>query len=705
MYVDVLIEHSFLGNQTLTYSINQTISPGVRVSIPLNGKEIVGFVMNVHDKKPEGFDVKEVIEVIDDQSVINEELHQLAPWMAWNTVSPLIRCLQTILPNKLTPKSSSQDAKLERIVVLGDNHDYTSLTPKQKSFIETLSKLEYLSLKDALKHYSGYRKLSETKHIEIVAREVRYQESNIKEVKRDYSLTSLQEAVIDSIVMNQANTYLLHGVTGSGKTEVYLSLASKVLKEKKQVLILVPEISLTPQMIERVSTRFGTDVAIYHSSLNNQEKYEQYKRVQEGSVSIVVGTRSSVFLPFHDLGLIVMDEEHDSSYKQESVPFYHTRDIALWRSNYHQCPLILGSASPSLESYARALKGVYTLLELNSRVNLSFPKVEMVDTTSALYNKESSYLTNHLIDALNQCINDKKQAVLLLNRRGYMTLLKDTNDQVIECQNCDVALNYHKDDGLMHCHMCGLATRLPRGVKIAGSGVGTQRLEEAIQKVLPQARVMRMDADATRKKNSHEKLLKQFMNQEADILIGTQMIAKGLDNENVTLVGIVNADLGLLHADYRATEVSFQTILQASGRAGRGRYPGKVVIQTSNPNHYAIQCAIHQKYKHFFKQEMQYRKLANYPPYSYLISILISDEDESKCFNNAQRIATYFNDSNVQIIGPSPLRKIARKYRYRIVLKGKDLDSMIAMCHAVMDVTHSSHRTGVSVDVNPLTID
>lgn len=705
MYVDVLIEHTFLGNQTLTYITQDAIEVGVRVRVPLGSQEIVGFVVAVHEHVETDRTLKEVVEVIDVKPIINQELDALAKWMAWHTVSPLIRCYQAILPNKLTPKSSHEAIKTQRFVVPIKGEERVGLTPKQIEFLGELDKAEILSLKEATAAYSGYKKLAEMGYVDIITQEVRYQENAVVASQRNYPLTPQQESVLEAIDLTSSKTYLLHGVTGSGKTEVYLSLASEVLAQNKQVLILVPEISLTPQMIERVSKRFGQDVAIYHSALNNQEKYEQYKRIQEGTVNIVVGTRSSVFLPFHRLGLIVMDEEHDSSYKQESVPFYHTRDVAMHRATYHGCPVILGSASPSLESYARALKGVYTLLELKGRVNDAFPIVEVIDTNQALYNKDSSYLTKDLVQALQDNLNVGKQSVLLLNRRGYMTLLKDAHDNVLQCDHCDVALNYHKDDGLIHCHMCGSASRIPRGMKVAGSGVGTQRLEEAILKLFPAARVIRMDADATRKKNSHEVLLKQFMNHEADILIGTQMIAKGLDNENVTLVGIVNADAGLLHTDFRSVESSFQTILQASGRAGRGQYMGKVLIQTANPHHYAIQCAIHHKYQHFFKQEMQYRKLAMYPPYTYLISITVSDEDMDKMQTSAQRIAQFLNSPNVQTLGPTPLRKLARKHRARIILKGRDLDSMIELCHAAMHMTQSSHRTGVNVDVNPLTIE
>ena len=704
MYLDVLIEHAFLGNQTLTYHSSVPVEQGVRVVVPLLERRVYGFVVNCHQHAPQDFEIKDILEVVDKIPIINDELTLLASVMAATTVSPLIRCLQTILPNKLKPRSSAQKAKLEKYVVCVDGWEQVKLTTKQTEFLESMGR-DSISLKEARARYSGIGLLIDKGCLNIEVREVRYQEAGVIKKNKVYDLTDDQQAAIDAVGFEMAKTYLLHGVTGSGKTEVYLALAQKALALNQQVLIMVPEIALTPQMIERVSTRFGEDVAIYHSGMNDQEKYEQYVRVQEGHVRLVVGTRSSIFLPFQSLGLIVMDEEHDGSYKQDNTPFYHTRDVAIWRSEYHQCPLVLGSASPSLESYARALKHVYQLIEINERVNKNFPEVMVVDTNKALYNRESSYLTQALIAELTACLAKKQQAVLLLNRRGYMTLLKDKNDNVLQCPNCDVAFNFHKDDGLMHCHVCAQTQKLPYGAKTYGSGVGTQRLEEAVQKLFPAARIMRMDADSTRHKNAHKTFVQQFMNHEVDILIGTQMIAKGLDNENVTLVGIVNADSGLTYTDYRAVETTFQMILQATGRAGRGKHPGKVVIQTANPNHYAIQCALHQKYKHFFQQEMQYRKVASYPPYSFLAAIIISADTEAKSLEKAQAIAALLPRGNVQILGPTGLRRYAKSYRQRILLKGNHLQTIVNMCHFIKDEAPRTNRTGVVVDVNPLTLE
>ncbi|QIK70231.1 primosomal protein N' [Erysipelothrix sp. HDW6C] len=710
MYLDVYIEDSFLGNQALTYDAHDFfVQPGTRVRITIRNRDIIGFVHRVYPREDKGFKVLPIQGVIDEAPILNEELFALAEWMRYRTVSPIIRCLQTILPNKLKPQSSAKAAKMERIVRRTDV-DTVALTTRQQAFVDLFVIDQEMGVKEAQSIYSGFRTLVSKGYFELDDREVRYEEGVVEKSYHPLPLTADQQHVVDGVALNRAETYLLHGVTGSGKTEVYLQIAAKVRQQDQQVLILVPEISLTPQMIDRVSKRFGEDVAIYHSALNDQEKYEQYLRVKNHQVHIVVGTRSSVFMPFDNLGLIVVDEEHDSSYKQENVPYYHTRDIAIHRSETHQCPVILGSASPALETYARALRGVYTLLELESRINHNFPKVTVIDTQKALKSRQSAYLTEPLLAGIQARLDVNQQVVLLLNRRGYMTMLKTEDDEVLQCPNCDVALNYHKDDNSIRCHMCGYQifgapTINGKRVKLVGSGVGTQRLEEQIIALFPNARVGRMDADTTRKKNAHQQIIGDFIDHKFDILIGTQMIAKGLDIENVTLVGIVNADTSLAYTDYHAVETTFSMLLQAAGRSGRGRFEGEVMIQTANPDHYAIQCAIHQKYKHFFSQEMVYRKTASYPPYNYLISIILSDEDETKSFQAGQMYLDLIKDSGLQIIGPIMLRKMQRKHRCRIIIKGRDLEAMIALCHQSLDVFRTLNRTGVVVDVNPLTLE
>lgn len=712
-YCNILIQESFLFNQHLTYLCEDfELEIGSRVTINLRGRSMVGFVLDIYEADPASFDFKvyPIQSVIDEKAIINKELLELAHNMSYRTVSPLIKVLQTILPNVLRPRANFQEARLIKGLVFNDLDD-KKLTGLQTMFVNKFKDKSFTSIADARAFYTGYDSLVKRDIFRRVEIEKKYLTQDITDTYEVQKLTPQQESIIEKIEYDKAHTYLLHGVTGSGKTEVYLHMAKEVLDKGQQVLFLVPEISLTPQMIDRVSKRFNEDVAIYHSSLNNQEKYEQYVRVQNKETSIVVGTRSALFMPFDNLGLIVLDEEHDTSYKQSNTPMYHAADVAEFRSIYHQCPLILGSASPRLESYARALKGVYTLLELPTRINGIFPKVTIIDTKKNLYAGKSSLLSDTLLNGIQDRLDKKEQVILLLNRRGYMTFLKDKEtDQVLMCPHCDVSLNYHKVGRLLKCHQCDYTSHMiPKGkddepLDIVGSGVGTQRLTEYLQSKFPDANIGRMDRDTTKFKGSHEKILTDFTNKVYDILVGTQMIAKGLDIENVTLVGIMNIDHTLAYEDFRSVEHSFDLILQATGRSGRGQYPGEVMIQTFNKDHYAIKFGVYNQYKRFFNQEMQYRKLASYPPYSYLTSILFSAESEKTAHDNANTFLKLLEKDGIRIIGPSTLYKLANRHRVRIILKTKDLNEMIDRVNHAVSIYYTLNKGGISVDVNPLTL-
>lgn len=712
-FCDVLIQESFLYNEPLTYSCEAfELEKGMRVFVRVRNRKMVGFVLKVYQGNLDDFDynILPIDSRIDEAPILNDELFQLAYKMSHQTVSPLIRVFQTILPNTLRPRATFKPAKMIqglKFLALDDK----KLTPLQDTFINTFKDKEFISLKEAREIYTGYDTLVKRGIFKRIEKEHRYQSVAVKKEYPELPLTDMQQKVKEAIQFDKAHTYLIHGVTGSGKTEVYLHLAKEVLNKNQSVLFLVPEIALTPQMIQRVSERFQEDVAIYHSGLNDQEKYEQYLRVKNKETSIVVGTRSALFMPFDNLGLIVLDEEHDTSYKQNHTPAYHALDIAKMRTEYHQCPLVLGSASPRLESYARALKGVYTLLELPKRINDNFPKVHIIDTKESLYQGRGSTLTKPLLDGIEKRLKQKEQIILLLNRRGYMTFLKDKNtDQVLMCPHCDVSLNYHKHDRLLKCHQCDYTTHaIPSGqdgkpLDIVGSGIGTQRLVEGLQNYFKDAKIVRMDRDTTSKKNAHEKILKDFSEHKYDILVGTQMIAKGLDIENVTLVGIVNIDHTLAHEDFRSVEHSFNLILQATGRSGRGAKAGEVMIQTFNKDHYAIRYGVHNQYKRFFNQEMTYRKKANYPPYSYLISLTFNDKDENIALTNANTFLKLLNRDKIKVMGPAPLIKIADRRRVRIILKTNDLESVLEDVNYAMTVYVTLNKGGLSVDVNPLTL-
>lgn len=535
------------------------------------------------------------------------------------------------------------------------------------------------------------------------------------------TLNAEQQVAVDQIVaavdQPATTTFLLEGVTGSGKTEVYLQSIAAALAQGKTALMLVPEISLTPQMVQRVKGRFGKAVAVLHSGLSSGEKYDEWRRIRRHEAQVVVGARSAVFAPLDNLGLIIMDEEHESSYKQDDAPRYHARQVALWRSQYHQCPVVLGSATPSLETRARAEKGVYQRLVLADRVNhRPLPAVSIIDMKQEMQQHAESNFSRALLVALQDRLDRHEQSVLMLNRRGYSSfvLCRDCGF-VLKCPNCDISLTLHMDTHTMKCHYCGHEEAIPRvcpnchSRQIRYYGTGTEKVEEELQDLMPDARIIRMDNDTTRKKGAHAKLLTQFGSGEADILIGTQMIAKGLDFPNVTLVGVLNADTALGLPDFRASERTFQLLTQVSGRAGRAEKTGHVYIQTFNPDHYAIRFAKHHDYEGFFKYEMQMRHQGGYPPYYFTVQITASDLDEAvaakRMYQLLQWLKPRLTPSTI-ILGPTPkpIARVNRRYYYQIVIKYKQEPNLEKTLTTLLQETQVQQRQGlqIGIDVEPL---
>ncbi|KZE65819.1 primosomal protein N' [Fictibacillus phosphorivorans] len=491
--------------------------------------------------------------------------------------------------------------------------------------------------------------------------------------------------ILESIENHNHETVLLHGVTGSGKTEVYLQSIQSVLDKGKEAIVLVPEISLTPQMVNRFKGRFGSAVAVLHSGLSIGEKYDEWRKILRKEVSVVVGARSAIFAPFQNLGIVIIDEEHETSYKQEDHPRYHARDVAIWRGKYHSCPIVLGSATPSLETYARAQKGRYQLAELANRVHSNpMPEVTIVDMREELKNGNRSMFSLPLMDKLKEGLEKREQSVLFLNRRGYASfiLCRDCG-YVAQCPHCDISLTYHKRFGELKCHYCGYKESVPSVCPSCTSehirffGTGTQKVEEELAKVLPEARVIRMDVDTTSKKGSHEKLLTAFENGEADILLGTQMIAKGLDFPKVTLVGVLAADTMLHLPDFRASEKTFQLLTQVSGRAGRHELEGKVIVQGYDIQHYSIQLASKHDYHTFYQHEMQTRKLHQYPPFYYLGLLTFSHLDLMQVVEASEKAASFLSkrlSPESLLLGPvtSPIARVKDRYRYQVMIKYKN---------------------------------
>jgi primosomal protein N' (replication factor Y) (superfamily II helicase) len=534
-------------------------------------------------------------------------------------------------------------------------------------------------------------------------------------------LTSAQQTAITPIlqaiedVLHQV--FLLYGVTGSGKTEIYLQSIQEVLNKGKEAIVLVPEISLTPQMVNRFKGRFGDRVAVLHSGLSAGEKYDEWRKIQRKEVTVVVGARSAIFAPFENLGIIIIDEEHETSYKQEETPRYHARDVAIERARKYRCPVVLGSATPSLETFARAQKGVFQLLNLPIRMNnQALPAVEIVDMREELRSGNRSMFSTVLFEKLQERIAKKEQTVLFLNKRGHSSFVMCRDcGYVMNCPHCEISLTYHKSNHQMKCHYCGYESRVPSicpectSEHIRYFGTGTQKVEEELGKLLPEAQVIRMDVDTTSRKGSHERLLKEFEEGKADILLGTQMIAKGLDFPNITLVGVLSADTMLHLPDFRSSEKTFQLLTQVSGRAGRHELPGEVIIQTYTPEHYSIELAGKQDYDLFYNREMMMRKVHKYPPFYFIALITVSHQQLMAAVSATEKITSYVqsrvSDGTV-VLGPvaSPIPRINDRYRYQCLIKYKREPELSSTLKKVLDqYQQAATTTGlqVAVDMNP----
>lgn len=574
------------------------------------------------------------------------------------------------------------------------------------------SQVSASSLKTALKH--GYIKSQKVSVYRDPLAHLEVEQSHSR------TLTEAQEEVYEQVAQaleaHQDQTFLLEGVTGSGKTEVYLQLMAKASQMGRGAILLVPEIALTPQMVRQVKSRFQTGVAVLHSGLTNSQKYDEWRRIIRGQATIVVGARSSIFAPIRDLGLVIIDEEHETTYKQSDTPRYHAREVAIWRCHYHQAPLLLGSATPSLESRSRAQVGRYQHLRLPERVNgRPLPPVTLVDMTKEMAQQTTDELSSVLKDKIADRLAKGQQIVLLLNRRGYASyMLCRECGQVIQCPRCDISLTYHKHEHRLKCHYCDYQSPVPDRCPNCHSdylrtfGLGTQKIEELLNQHFPEACVIRMDMDTTRKKGQHEALLDRFRRHEADILLGTQMIAKGLDFETVTLVGVINADTALNLPDFRAGEKTFQLLTQVAGRTGRGRFEGEVLIQTYNPDHYVMQLAQQHDYESFFYYEMKRRHLGHYPPYFYTTLITISSKYQAKAQAMSHQVkqALLASGAAIEILGPSQgaIARINERYYFQLLLKYKDGQVIKESLGAILDQSQLEAKQGIyiTIDHEPL---
>ncbi len=733
--VIVNISHENL-DKTYEYAIpkewEEMCVVGVQVVIPFGGgnRQLKGFVLEITDS-PE-FDpsrIKPIKEVISDGMVLESHFIQLAVWIKEQYGSTLNDALRAVLPVK--KKMKEQEKRYLHLAVERDRLFCYIEECEQKNYKARLRLATALEEQDvieysiAIKEYGVSRdaiKKLEELGILFVSNEKTYRNPIKDHIVEEYAitLTPAQQSIVDVIwkeyKQGVTKTYLIHGVTGSGKTEVYMEIMEKVISMGKQVIFLIPEIALTVQMTERFYKRFGNRVSVLHSRLSDGERSDQYRRAQNGEIDIMIGPRSALFTPFEKIGMIIMDEEQETSYKSENAPKYHTREVAIQRGKMCGASVVLGSATPSVESFYKARFGEYSMFSLKERVNGSMlPTISVVDLREELKQRNYSIFSRELRVKMEECLKKKKQILLFLNRRGYAGFIScRACGHVLKCPHCDVTLTEHNNGKLM-CHYCGYELPKPRlcpvcnSKYIAAFGTGTQKVEEFVKKEFPNARVLRMDRDTTSRKGDYEKILHAFEGQKADILIGTQMIVKGHDFSNVALVGAVAADLSLYASDYCAAERTFQLLYQAAGRAGRRSEPGEMVIQTYNPEHYSIEMVKEQNYEGFYEKEILYRTMLNYPPIGFLLVVLLVSKEEKRLEKGALLLAEAAKEKlgKEKVVGPAnaTVYRISGQFRKVFYLKEENKERLLDCKNLLEQFSKYSEnlkQVNVYFDLNPM---
>lgn len=727
LYAEVIINSEALEiDRPFTYKVpeefNNEIKIGQIVKVPFGkgNKTSEGFILNLKNDDNIKFKTKNIAAILVKDPVIYEDDINLIEFLREKTLCKYIDAFRLLIPVGIMKGAK---AKKKKVIVL-KNEDLSNIKnpdgyKKIVEFFKTNSG-KYTKSELINDHSISQYKLNKLIENEVLSIE---EESVFRYNDRVYNkdsaktLTIEQENIIREYINSDDKMFLLKGVTGSGKTEVYMKLVERVLLEGKSAIILVPEIALTPQMIERFKGRFGVNVALFHSKLSDGERFDEWFRVKEGKAKVIVGARSAIFLPTKNLGLIIIDEEHENTYKSEQNPKYQTKEVAEYLSELKGCKVILGSATPSIETYYRALTGEMKLLELNSRVdNKPMPPMKVIDMRNELKGGNKSLFSRELFIAIQERLKRKEQIILFLNRRGFSTFVSCRScGYVFKCDECDISMTYHKN-GLLICHYCGKTKREPRECSKCHSkyvkffGAGTQRVEEEVKKYFNNVRILRMDVDTTRDKHSYERIYNTFKNAEADILIGTQMVSKGLDFKNVTLVGILAADMSINIPDYRAAERTFQIITQVAGRAGRGDKQGEVLIQTYTPQHYSLQYAVNYDYEGFYEKEFTVRAMMKYPPFGKLLLINGTSKKEELLKNFMHKITMMIKPLvesclDIEILGPIPcmISKVKENYRWQIVIKG-EFDSYFSK--NIKEILYDENKNvyndiRISMDINP----
>ena len=726
-------------NRTFDYKVpielEELIMIGSTVLVPFGKSSTLeeGYVVGI--KENTTYEVKEIVKI---KHNLTEKQIELAKWMAKRYFCNISDCIKQMLTPGTKNKKAEKNVQDKTINAVYLKKDIDEIqfdiemgkikSEKQKKILQFLKSNEGATVPEIELFTDGSRAIVKTLekngYVEIIEKKIERNPLANKKIEKTENLKLTEEQqnaynkVVLDITTNSYEQFLLYGVTGSGKTEVYLQLIGKALEQNKTAIVLVPEISLTPQMIDRFIARFNKDeIAVLHSKLSIGERYDEWNKIKEGKAKIIIGARSAIFAPTKNIGIIIIDEEHDSSYKSEAVPKYDAKEIAKKIAKENNCPLVLGSATPDLVTYYKAQQGKITLLELTRRANKSkLPEVEIVDLKMELASGNRSMLSVKLHDEIEQNLKEKRQTILFLNRRGFSTFIMCREcGYTVKCKNCNISMTYHKTENKLKCHYCGyeenVVTICPEchSDKIRYFGTGTQKLEQEINKIFPEASTIRMDIDTVTKKNSHEEILNKFKDENIDILIGTQMVVKGHHFPNVTLVGVIAADSSLNIDDYRANERTFQILTQVAGRAGREQLDGRVVIQTYNPDNFSIICAQKQDYEMFYNTEIALREQLKYPPFCDIILIGFNSLSEKELIDASTKIYNYLKTNlngqefNVLKPMPSPIDKIQNRYRWRIIIKGNMTEEANNVLNTCLRKFYNSNykNTRVSVDVNP----
>ncbi|MCI1716244.1 primosomal protein N' [Clostridium sp.] len=729
-YAGIIVNNTFVElDRIFTYKVpdkmKDSVHIGTRVKVPfgISNKSIDGFVVRIYDnidnmKFKRG--IKSILEICDEFPLFTEKNLELMEEMRNRYLCTYLECIKVFLPTGIIKGVKNKE---QTLLYRGNNltekflkYPYTEIydilcRDDGKYTKNSLSKKYGLSLSSVntmIKH--GFI-FTQKKIVE------RYDDSSYGTYSRR-ELNVEQVNAVNYILNSRSRIFLIHGVTGSGKTEIYMNLVDRAISENRESIVLVPEIALTPQMVERFKGRFGNNISVFHSRLSDGERYDEWMRVKKGQVKVAIGARSAIFLPFENLGFIIIDEEHEESYRSDSNPKYNAREVGEMICRQCGCKMVLGSATPSIETYSRCKSGNMELIEIKNRADNAFmPEVEIVDMRQELINNNKSIFSKELHELIHDRLKKREQIILFLNRRGFSTFVSCRKcGYIFKCNNCDISLTYHRDIKKLVCHYCGSRMNVPRVCPKCGSryvkyfGVGTEKIEQSVKESFPEARVLRMDFDTTRFKHSYENIYNSFKEHKADILIGTQMVAKGLDFENVTLVGVIAADLSLNLPDFRSSERTYQLITQVSGRAGRGQKRGKVIIQTYSPDNYSIKFAADNDYIKFYEKEMSIRKKMEYPPFSSLLLINMSSKDENILIKNIQNVGIYLKkvfekNDKIKVLGPCPcvISRIKEMFRWQLIIKGEiDLNIARNIKKTVYNLNKDiSGDVKISIDLNP----